>query len=91
VRVWRPSTGVCEAVVEGHTVMVTALVVLPDGRLASGSDDKTVRVWRPSTGVCEAVLEGHTDWVHALVVLPDGLFACGEEQDEGGGQIRVWS
>jgi WD40 repeat protein len=41
----RPSTGVCEAVLEGHTSYVSALAVLPDGRLASGSADTTVRVW----------------------------------------------
>ncbi len=51
VRVWRPSTGMCEAVLEGHRSGVWALAVLPDGRLASASYDKTVRVWRPSTGV----------------------------------------
>jgi WD40 repeat protein len=36
---------VCEAVLEGHTRAVQALAVLPDGRLASSSYDKTVRVW----------------------------------------------
>jgi len=34
-----------EAVLEGHTREVRALTVLPDGRLASGSEDKTVRVY----------------------------------------------
>jgi len=37
---WRPSTGVCEAVLKGHTVGVLALAVLPDGRLASGSYER---------------------------------------------------
>jgi len=43
--VWRPSTGVCEAVLEGHTRAVHALAALPDGRLASASEDYTVRMW----------------------------------------------
>jgi len=56
--------------VEGHTSNVRALAVLPDGRLASGSFDKTVRVWHLSTGVCEAILEGHTELVSAHAVPP---------------------
>ena len=34
------------AVLEGHTRTVYALALLPGGRLASGSDDRTVRLWR---------------------------------------------
>ena len=30
---------------EGHTSSVSALAVLPDGRLASGSGDNTIRLW----------------------------------------------
>jgi WD40 repeat protein len=30
---------------EGHTSEVSALCLLPDGRLASGSPDKTIRLW----------------------------------------------
>ena len=26
--------------------------MLPDGRIVSGSDDKTVRIWSPATGAC---------------------------------------
>jgi len=29
---------------EGHTKQVISLIVLPDGTLASGSDDKTIRI-----------------------------------------------
>ena len=29
----------------GHTDDVNVLVLLPEGEMASGSDDKTVRVW----------------------------------------------
>jgi WD40 repeat protein len=67
--------GTASSTLQGHTNYVYALAVLPDGRLASSSYDKTVRVWRLSTGVCEAVLEGHTWEVSALSVLPDGRLA----------------
>jgi WD40 repeat protein len=45
VRVWRPSTGVCEAVVEGHTSRVIALAVLPDGRLSCVCGGGLIRLW----------------------------------------------
>jgi hypothetical protein len=60
---------------EGHSDWVRALAVLPDGRLASGSDDGTIKIWVPETGAYDATLQGHSSWVYALVVLPDGRLA----------------
>jgi WD40 repeat protein len=37
--------GAESARLEGHSFPVTALCVLPDGRLASGSNDNTIRLW----------------------------------------------
>jgi WD40 repeat protein len=34
----------------GHSGLVEALCVLPDGRLASGSWDNTIRLWDPNSG-----------------------------------------
>jgi WD40 repeat protein len=63
-------------VLEGHTGLVNALAVLPEGRLASGSLDGAVRVWDLAAGTAH-VLKGHTDRVNALAVLPDGSLASG--------------
>lgn len=61
----------------GHTGQVWSLVTLPDGRLASGSNDGTVKLWDVATGSCSATLRGHTGEVSSLAVLPDGRLASG--------------
>jgi WD40 repeat protein len=60
--------------------------VLPDGRLVSGSSDRTIRLWDPKAGVETARLEGHSLGVTALCVLPDGRLASGA----GDNTIRLW-
>ena len=72
---------------EGHTNLVQALCLLPDGRLASGSWDNTIRLWDVLTGAETARLEGHTDFVLALCPLPDGRLASGSADTT----IRLWN
>jgi hypothetical protein len=45
---------------EGHYRPVTELCVLPDGRFASSSWEKTIRLWDTTTGTETARLEGTT-------------------------------
>jgi len=69
-----------------HERAVYSVVVLPNGRLASGSADNTIRIWNLETGECLRVLEGHTDWVHTLAVLPNGYLVSAS----GDNTIRIW-
>jgi hypothetical protein len=74
------------ATLHGHRGGVRALAALPDGRLASGSDDNTVRVWDPSGRAAPLVLSGHQSSITALAVLPDGRLASGSWDNT----VRVW-
>jgi WD40 repeat protein len=71
----------------GHKDYVTALYILPDGRIVSGSDDKTLRIWNASTGDCEKILSGHKGSVWALSILPEGRIVSGSEDKT----LRIWN
>ena len=48
-----------------------------DGRLASGSDDKSVKIWDPTTGDCLRTLTGHAESVLIVAWARDGRLASG--------------
>jgi WD40 repeat protein len=70
---------------KGHDGSVYALAVGLDGKLYSGSVDKTIRVWS-SDGVHLQTLEGHTETVWTLAVGTNGKVYSGS----GDNTVRVW-
>jgi WD40 repeat protein len=55
---------------EGHTKDVRTVAYLPDGRLLSGSSDKTIRLWSPATGSCLTTIKAKGP-VYAVASAPD--------------------
>ena len=74
---------------KGHIGGVVSLAALPNGLLASGSNDNSVRVWDVAARVCVVVLRGHTGTVWALAALPDGRLASGS--NDAADVIRLWA
>ncbi|PCH56827.1 MAG: hypothetical protein COC15_02465 [Legionellales bacterium] len=86
---WSSSSDTCRRhlFLEGHTVPVFELIVLPNGTLVTASDVLGVHFWSPKTGECLRVLEGHTRVVYSLALLHDGTLVSGS----GDETIRFWS
>ena len=72
----------------GHTASVNDLLLLPNGQLASASDDNTVRIWNTETGKLVKTLRSHKDYVTSLAMPPGASDFFSGSRDK---TVRVWS
>lgn len=70
----------------GHSDEVSSMCLLSNGKLASGSKDKTIRIWNINSQVCEITLKGNESKVVSIIQLSDQslLSACSD------GAINMW-
>jgi len=78
--------GAAGIVLAGHSDGITALCLLPNGRLASASHDHTVRLWDLGSGVEIAKFKGHRSPVNGLCLLSDGRLASASDDNT----VRLW-
>ena len=77
----------CTDTITGHYACIYSLIQLQDGRLASGSRDKTIKIWNPHDNFeCTQTLKGHTHFIYNLIQLHDGRLASGSADRT----IRIW-
>ena len=91
LRIFDLQTGVCKAVLEGHTGRVDGAIELHSGNILSWCDgykckDNTLRLWSPD-GTCRAVLEGHTSSVEGAKELRSGDILSWSDDKT----LRLWS
>ena len=73
-----------------HTDYVLSLAVMPNGMLASGSQDTTIKIWNRTTSLkfnMEArQFVGHTAGIKSMTVLEDGCLTSGSIDCS----IKIW-
>ena len=86
MRIWDLSAAPkAPIILKGHEGYVWKLAELADGRLASGSWDKTIRIWDLEFHDCAKVLKGHTSYINALLCARARLFSASMDKT-----IKIW-
>ncbi|KAL0480565.1 hypothetical protein AKO1_006830 [Acrasis kona] len=67
--------GVHTGILKGHEDYVRCIILLKNGKLATGSADKTIKVWDIQTKTCEFTLDAGDD-VKSMCELKTGVLAC---------------
>ncbi|MFH0899002.1 MAG: WD40 repeat domain-containing protein, partial [Pseudomonadota bacterium] len=88
VRQWDLSTGVSRALVERRPPVYGLALNPIDGRLITGSSDRTIRFWNVDSGGELASLRGHQDVVTSVAVSPDGNALTSSSVDK---HVRYWN
>jgi len=71
----------------GHSGPVHSLVFSSDGKLASGSEDKTVRVWSGTTGQLLWTVDAHKDGIMAVAFSSDAKKLASASKDK---TVKLW-
>ena len=58
-----------------HTSYVFCLCVLNDGRLVSGSDDKSIIIYNKTTYKPDIIIKEHKDYITCITKLSSGILA----------------
>ncbi len=71
----------------GHSGYVLALILLPNGFIASGSADSTIKIWDITKTYPLYSLTGHSSQIKALTLI-NNLYLVSSSNDQ---TIKLWS
>jgi len=60
IKIWDITTGKLKKSLKSHWWCVSSMKLLPNGDLASSSDDTTVKIWDINTGIPKFTMTSHT-------------------------------
>ena len=100
LEVWDVETGRCVCTMEGHSSIITGILITPDGKKAiSSSTDETIKIWDLFSGTCLRTITGHKNyrassngivqpnWVHGVAMTADGRKIISAAEDC---TLKVW-
>jgi WD40 repeat protein len=90
IRICDPKTNSFDNSFIGHSSIINCMKLLPDGRLASCSDDGRIKVWNMETGLCDITFDD-VCFVECIVALADEKGDFRLVSGNFGATIKVWN
>ena len=72
---------------EDHQGGVRSLSITNDGRLISGSEDKSIKIWDTRSWTCVQTIDGHDDFVRIVLGLNGNRIASGSRDNT----LKIWN
>jgi WD40 repeat protein len=79
-------TKMTSVIIGEHKDSINSMIALPNGYIATASQDKTVKIWDLNKNILIKTLVGHTDQIYCLALLSDGNIASGSWDNT----IKIW-
>ena len=89
IKIWNLKTKICETSLFGHDTTVYVVLLLQDGRLASGSGswDRALKIWDLENKRCDCTLLGHKREIKCMAQMKNGWLLTGSVDKT----IKVWN
>jgi eukaryotic-like serine/threonine-protein kinase len=87
ISIWNLATGVKRLSLIGHDDTIFG-IARSNGKLVSGSRDRTVRLWDLSSGKEIRCIKGHLNSVNDVAFDPSGQFIASASRDH---TVKIWS